>query len=199
MATVQQELRTQKNTDDQILQRVITAASRAIDRKCTGVPDAVNYFMLETVTGERLNGQVDYMGQSILTYPHKPIITAVSAFAYQQNITTLAYSVDPSRIDLDGPKMQAYPTGMPVDFPSRCRIITTYTGGLSGSTAALPDDLQDACAMLAIRYYREEESGLSDAVGVAELAQMIYTKAWPVRVIEGLQPYIRRVGWRHVA
>jgi hypothetical protein len=59
--------------------------------------------------------------------------------------------------------------------------------------------MQEMVAILAARFYREAETGLSDQMGVAEMAQMAYTKAWPVRVTDQMGPYIRRVGWRHVA
>jgi hypothetical protein len=180
---------------------LVTAASRAIDRKCTGVPDAVDYFKLETVTGEVLVGQVDYLGGSILCYPHKPIITSVTAFSYQASIVDTAYTVDPTRIRASGPRVTAYPSnGASIGFPSRCDITISYIGGLATSGSALPSDLQECAAILAARFYREAETGLNDQIGVAaELSTMVYTKAWPVRVTEQIQPFIRRVGWRHVA
>lgn len=196
IANVKAALGSHLSTDDATLNRLITAASRAVDRKCTGVPDAVDYFKLETITGEKLRAQIESSGQSIICYPHKPIVTSCTAFAFQGNITLPAVTVDPSRIECDGPRVTAYPLTGQYDFPSRVRVTLSYVGGLAASGSTLPDDLQDLVTILAVRYYREEETGLTDAIGVAELATMVYTKAWPVRVIEGLQPYMRRVGWR---
>lgn len=196
---VKSQIQTSRNTDDGQLLMLIEAASRAFDRKCTGVPDAVDYFKLETVVSERLFGQADYLGQVILCYPHKPIITACTAFSYQENITTELFTVLASRVECDGPKIRAYPSSIPTGYPSRVRVVVSYTGGLGAVTADLPDDLQDMVALLAIRYYREAETGLSDSIGVAELSTMVYTKAWPTRVLENMQPYIRRVGWRLVS
>lgn len=198
LARVKAELRTAQATDDGLLSSFITAASRAVDRKCTGAVDAVDYFKLETVS-DVLSGQVDYMGFSILCYPHKPIITACTSFAFQANITTELVTIETSRIECDGPQLKAYPRSLSVDFPSRVRCTATYTGGLAASGSALPDDLQEVVSLLAIRFYREAESGLNDAIGVAELSQLIYTKAWPTRVTEQIQPFMRRVGWRHVS
>ncbi|MFA5416889.1 MAG: hypothetical protein WC341_00385 [Bacteroidales bacterium] len=185
--------------DDSLIDTLITASSRAWDRKCTGVPDAVNYFASGSVVGEVLTGQIDHLGQSIICYPHKPIINSVSAFSYQSSIIGTEYTVDPARIDARGPKVVAYPSGMPLDFPAKCRIKISYVGGLGATLADLPDDMVEAVTILAIRFYREAETGLVDQIGVAELATMVYTKAWPVRVTDLLQIYKRRVGWRYVA
>jgi hypothetical protein len=89
-----------KDTDDVLLDMLAAAASRAIDHKVTGVVDGDNYFLLETITNERLRGQIDSNGEMIFVYPHKPRITSISAFTYQQNITKQAYTVDPTRIDI---------------------------------------------------------------------------------------------------
>lgn len=201
VARVKQELHIQSTTDDALLALLVTTASRAWDRKCTGVMDAdsANYFELESVAGEVLEGQVDYLGECIICYPHKPIITAVTAFGYRQRLIDTAYSVDTARVEIDGPRVKAYPSSMYIDFPSKCRITISYSGGLGASVDALPEDMQEAVAILTARFYREAETGLTDQIGVAELSTMVYTKAWPIRVLETLEIYKRRHGWRHVA
>jgi hypothetical protein len=98
--------------------------------------------------------------------------------------------------------VMAYPPNVKFGYPGPCWVTISYNGGLgtlSDSAYTIPDDLVDVTTLLAIRFYREAESGLTDAIGVAELAQMVYTKAWPTRVIEMLQPYKRFVGWRFAA
>ena len=58
----------------------------------------------------------------------------------------------------------------------------------------------EAVSILAARFYREAETGLSDQMGVAELTTMVYTKAWPIRCEKLMnETYKRRVGWRHTA
>lgn len=193
-----QGLHATANADDALLGKLITAASRAVDRKCTGVPNAVDYFKLETITAERLRGQMDYKG-TIICYPHKPIITAVSSFSYQENVTKEAYTVDAARIEIIGPQILAYPLTGVLSRPSRVWVTLNYTGGLATSGSGLPEDLQELVTLLAIRFYREEESGLTDAIGVAELSTLVYTKAWPVRVMEQIAPYIRFVGWNFLS
>ncbi len=197
---VKAEARITTNTDDTLLAQMITSASRALDRRCTGVSDASahDYFKLEIKTAERLTGQVNVDGE-IICYPHKPVIDSVQAFSFQLNITETLVPVDLSRVDTDGTKIIAYPTNLYFAYPAKCRVTTSYTGGFSGSAASMPEDLQEICALLAIRFYREAETGLSDAIGIAELGTLQYTKAWPARVESQLDTFIRRQGWLHVA
>jgi hypothetical protein len=187
--------------DDGLLSLLVTAASRAWDRKCTGTldVDAENYFMSGSVVGERLEAQIDHLGQEIIVYPHKPIISSVSSFTFQARIIDTSYTVAASRIEAMGPRVVAYPESLALDFPSKCRVTISYVGGIGADTASLPADMQEAVAILAARFYREAETGLADQIGVAELGSMIYTKAWPVRVTDLLHVYKRVVGWRHVA
>jgi hypothetical protein len=39
----------------------------------------------------------------------------------------------------------------------------------------------------------EIKSGLADSIGVAETGMMMYTKAFPVRLVEMLKPYRRAI------
>jgi hypothetical protein len=197
LTQVKNEVRIKTSTDDSLLGILITAASRAIDRKCTGQPGPAsdNYFQLETIVNEALPGRANSRGE-VTCYPHKPLIASVAAFAYRADVTQSLNTVDTSRVDMWGNKVTAYPLGNPlVDFPGRCRVQISYTGGLSGSTADLPADLVELCTLLCARFYKEGETGFTDSIGVAELAQMVYTKAWPVRLTEQLQTYIRKEGW----
>jgi hypothetical protein len=57
----------------------------------------------------------------------------------------------------------------------------------------------EAVTILTARFYREAETGLGDAIGIAELSEMVYTKAWPIRVTDLLTVYKRKAGWRYVA
>lgn len=192
--------RISENTDDVLLSNMISAASRALDRRCTGVADesAHNYFALEDVVGEVLTGQVSVDG-SIFCYPHKPAIKSVSSFSFQENIIGQAYTVDTSRVEYVGLKVRAYPTSIGFDYPCKCRVTISYTGGFSGSAASLPDDLQELCTLLAIRLYREHETGYSDVIGIPELATKVYSKAWPIRLESQLDTFIRKQGWNSVA
>jgi hypothetical protein len=198
LAKVKAAMHVDQATDDVLLATVVTAASRALDRICTGQADlsASNYFMLETKTNENLIGQAN-RNREIICFPQKPVVNSVQAFSYRSNITTTEYVVDPTRIDIIGNKVVVYPDGISIDYPRRCKVKISYTGGFSGSTAGLPEDFQEICTLLAVRFYREAETGFSDVIGVAELATKIYTKAWPLRVEYQLDTFIRKQGWNY--
>lgn len=198
LARFKAALHAEKTTDDAIIGSIITAASRALDRKLTGVPDAdgADYLKLETKT-ETIFGQTDQEGR-VLCYPHKPVVSAVTALSYRKRPFDEMIPVDVARIWADGMQVSAWPQGAGVSH-ARVQIQISYTGGLAVTADALPADLVEAVTVLAIRYYREAETGLQDSIGVAELGTMIYTKAWPTRVLDMIQPYIRRVGWRYTA
>ena len=187
------------SVDDALISLLITSASRAWDRMCTSVPDGNNYFQTEDVVDEVLVGQIDYLGGRIICYPHKPFVNSVASFTYQKDIVSTAYTVSGSRVEASGPKVVAYPNNLSLDFPSRCRVKISYNGGSGSAVTDLPADMQEAVTILAVRFYREAETGLADQMGVAELAQMIYTKALPIRVAYIHEFYKRRVGWRYVA
>lgn len=198
---VKAEMHVQSETsvDDTLLLQCVQAASKMFDRMCTGVPDSSDYFLLEDIESERLTGLIDYSGQRIICYPHKPVITSVTAFSYQKTIIDTLYAVDVARVEAVGPRVDAYPSSLPDEYPINCRVTISYRGGLAETTAELPEDLQEAVSTLAVRLYREAETGLGDQIGVAELSTLVYTKSLPVRVGHILEYYRRKVGWRHVA
>jgi hypothetical protein len=202
LARVRSELRIKdgKTVDDAILSKFITDASRSMDKTATGVPYAENYFMTETVVGEQLLGQVNYDGKYILVAPHKPLVTAVTAFSYQEDPTTVLFAVAAPIVSrIAGPVVKVYPPNLSLCSPSACDVTISYTGGLGATVDDLPEDLQEMAALLSIRYYREAETGLGDQIGVAELASLTYTKAWPIRLTEKFNTYVRKVGWHHLA
>ena len=195
---VKDEIHAKATADDALLALLVTAASRAWDRKCTGVVDAHNYFATETIVGEQLSGQIDRKG-TIYCYPNKPIITSVSAFTYQETPVDQVNTVDAARCFARGPKVLAYPTNLYLFAPSQCEVTISYIGGLGAATADMPADMQELVTIIAARFYREAEGNLADTIGVAELSTMVYTKAWPVRVVEQMQPFVRKAGWRHAS
>jgi len=201
VARVKQEIHavSGSSVDDGLLGLCVTAASRGWDRFCTGVPDAVDYFKTDDVVDEKLTGQIDYLGKRIICYPHKPIINSVSAFSYQYTVVDEVHTVPVARIEAIGPRVDAFPESLPSEFPRNCRITISYNGGLGTAITDLPEDMQEAVAILAVRFYREAETGLTDQIGVAELSTLVYTKALPVRVAHLIEYYRRRVGWRHVS
>lgn len=193
-ARVKAHLRITGSGDDALLAVLVTAASRAIDRLCTAyhAADAADYFALETVSAETLSAMVS-SDQVMHVWPHKPCISAVSSFEYRQTPLYDWTSVDTDRLEIANEHVRAWPAETLYARKFRARL--TYTGGLAAATDDLPADLIEAATVLVARYYREAETGMTDAVGIAEIGQMVYTKAMPARVAQMLEPYKRRVPW----
>jgi hypothetical protein len=190
-------------TDDALLSSLITAASRAIDRLLTGTsePGSTDYLTQATISNEFTRGALNNQG-ILAVYPHKVQINSISAMNYRAAPQDAWTPVPSNAIVILGPRVEAWisttlqlTTRIKFTIPGRLFAQTSYTGGLANTPAGLPDDIQEVATMLTIRYYREAETGLQDSIGVAELAQLIYTKAWPVRALSLLQPYKRRVAW----
>lgn len=179
-------------TDDALLQVKITEASRAIDRLC-GAPD--NYFMAETVAGERCNGLIT-SAAVIICLLQKAVVASVTSFAYRFSPLEEWKDVDVDAVVVtNGRQVSAYGQVTPY---GKCFVRVSYLGGYGTETGTtvftitgLPEDIINAATVLAVRFYKEEKSGLTDAIGVAELGMMQYTKAIPVRVVEMMKPYKR--------
>lgn len=185
-------------TDDQLLARKIEEASRIWDKtECKAFDD---YFKLETVTNETINGIIGRDGVCVC-WPKKSIVNSVSAFAYRTDPRNEWTSVDAEAVVIKATRMvSAY--GLGASGP--CFVKLTYSGGYgtetwsSGETpvatiTGLPRDIIDAVTVLAVRLYKEEKGGLADTIGVAETGERSYTKAMPVRVDKIANAYKRTV------
>ncbi len=177
--------------DVALLSRLITAASRDIDKHCAGSQLAVDYFKLETVTDDQVRGRVDVDG-TVLCFPHKPVIQSISAVSYRPTPLDNWRSVDPTLAEIYGGQVRLY-----VSAVRRASVLVkiSYSGGFGVDVASLPENLVEAATVLSARYFREGEGGMTDAVGIAELGVITYTKAWPVRVTRELERFVRPVGW----
>ena len=178
----------QSVTDDTLMSKLITEASRTIDRYCAGGNlKSDNYFAFETITDELITGQVDSNGR-IICRPRKPFVASISSFSYRSTPSSPWTTVDPAMIDISGYTVAAW-AGLATR--GNVTVKATYSGGLSASTAGLPADIINAADLLAVRFYMEIKSGLADSIGVAETGMMMYTKALPIRLVEMLKPYKR--------
>jgi len=191
---VKQALKIDGSGGDALLATLVTAASRAIDRHCTGIgdPSSDDYFLQETVTDELLRAPVGADGRLSIS-PHKPTIDSVSAISYRFRPDEDWESVDVTlEIVIDNARVLAF-----VDELQRGKAFVkiSYTGGFATDAASLPADLVEAATTLTARYYREDESGLTDAIGVAEIGELRYTEALPIGVRRKLQPFVRVVPW----
>lgn len=197
LASVKLEARVSKNTDDTLLAMLITRASDAIGKYCAkSVSSDSGYFKEETVTGEILSTPAvgRDAGGTIKCWPHKSRIISVSSFEYRVTPIGDWIEVDIARVTPASDMcVWAVATGAPKTQLMQARL--SYVGGSGSAAADLPGDLQEAATVLTVRYYREAESGLSDAIGLAEVGSIIYSKAMPARVVQMLMPYIRPVPW----
>lgn len=187
-------IKTDLTTDDDLLELLITSASRAIDLKATGgAVNGINYFLMDDVTDEELWATVNGDG-TIRTAPHKVVVNSVAAMSYRFSPAQAWIPIDTNRLLADNQFALAW-QALP-GYPAKCFVKVSYNGGLAETVADLRPDIIELTTLLTARFYREAESGLSDAIGVAELGQLIYTKSWPIRFIEMLNPYIRVTPWR---
>ncbi|MCX6057744.1 MAG: hypothetical protein NTW69_06305 [Chloroflexi bacterium] len=191
LAKVRAALGAETVTDDTLLQVKITEASRAIDRLCSA-PD--NYFMAESVTGELCNGLIAADGV-IIAFLKKAIVNSVSSFEYRKSPKDAWIKVDADALVILN-KHQVAIYGEAV-HQGKCFTRVSYNGGY-GTEAGTPsvitglsEDIINAATVLTVRFYKEEKTGLTDAIGVAELGTMQYTKAMPTRVVEMMNPYKR--------
>lgn len=183
LARVKQYMDSATPNGDTILPMFVTLASRQFDRLCTSQPAVSDYFKLESPSLEYLtNGVVDWAGR-LTFWPHKPVITAVTALNYRYNLTDPWTAADVTKISCEAESV-LYDNGL--SSADRIFLQVSYTGGLAATTEALPDDLQDLVTLLAIRAYKEARSGLGDSIGIAELGQLVYTKAFPVKVSDSI-------------
>lgn len=191
---VKAAIKATESGDDALFATLVTAASRAIDRKMTGAPfdEAENYFQQADVADEEIRGLVDTEG-NLVCWPRKGSINSVSALAYRssplqswQDVTVATY------VEVDKRLVRAY---LGLSRGTRIRVKISYNGGLATTQANLPADLIEAATVLAARFYREAESQLSDSIGVADLGLLVYRKSWPIRILDMLAPFQRVTPW----
>jgi hypothetical protein len=176
--------------DNDLLDNAIASASRIIDTLATGVSvGADNYFTLEDIVNQEIYGQVNQCGY-IVAWLRKATVNSIASFEYR--LTPAQGWVTVATTEIDGNKVIAF-TSLFARQRVRCRL--SYNGGIADDPEVLPGDLLEMATLMAVRLYREGKSSLSDAIGVAELGQMQYTKAMPARFMEEIKRYKRVVAW----
>ena len=183
LTQVKAYLDSQENVKDEILQKFITSASRYLDRLCTSQPNVKDYFKTEDVANEVLtNGTIDFMGR-LTVYPHKPIVNSVASLSYRFLLRDSYIVADPTLISVEQ-EMVVFEGFLP--YSEKCYVQISYNGGLGKTLADLPPDFTDLAAVMTVRLYKEARSQLGDFIAVAELGTMVYTKAFPIRVMDSL-------------
>lgn len=199
LAKVKAALGAEEITDDDILQQKIEEASRMLDMTICHAP--ADFFKSETVTNAVIPGRIDAEG-NVLCWPEKSVVNSVTSFAYRFSPLQQYVSVDPAHVTIEADRQVKAYAG--AGARGRVSVMITFSGGHGTETwssaptpvatiAGLPADIIDAATVLSVRLYKEEKGGLSDAIGVAELGTLQYTKAIPQRVIKIGEVYGRKV------
>jgi hypothetical protein len=196
LSRVKEALGTETPSDDAVLADLITAASRDLDRRVTGAPSGAgaDYFALETIEGETGKGLVTARG-NILYTARKSVVQSVEHFEYRASPLSSWVEASPDLITIDGNVVMVWTLAAHLRGESGLQVRLSYTGGIAEDSADLPADLVEAVTVLAVRMYREAQTGMADSVGVAELGSMSYTKAMPARVREVVRQYQRVAPW----
>ena len=179
---------------DSILSKYITKASRLLDSLSTGINgrDAADYFTKADVVNEVLtNATVDYMG-ILHVYPHKYMINSVASLSYRYTMRSAYQPADLSLIDIQNEDVMFEGGLLPSE---RLRVQISYNGGLGKTQPDLPADFIDLATMLTVRLYKEARGNYTDAIGIAQLGTMIYTKSFSARFLETLPMYQRIAPW----
>jgi hypothetical protein len=194
VGSMKQVMDSKESVEDTLLSFFVTRASRLLDRLCTSQPNVTDYFKAEDIADEILtNGSIDYAGR-LWIYPHKPVINSVSALSYRFSLRDTWTAVDPSLLFAS---MEYVLADANIPYAENFFVKVSYNGGLAADVNLLPADFIDLANVTAVRLFKEERSGLGDSIGVAELGTLIYTKAFPQRVMDTLNAgsYIRTAPW----
>lgn len=177
--------------DDALVGRMISEASRWIDRLCCGKVGIDDYFKRETVTDEVVSGYVDGSGV-VLCHPMKPRVWTITSVEVKNSISGEWIPLSVSRAMISSNFSVLVESGESAPR-TRVWVRLSYDGGFWETTEEIPGDMMNAADLMSVRFYREAKSSLGDSIGVAELGTLTYTKAIPARVSQMLQPYRRWV------
>jgi hypothetical protein len=194
LTLVKQAMDSKENTEDAVLSDFIVKASRYLDKLCTSQSNVADYFKREDVVDEVLtNGVVDWAGR-LAIFPHKPIINSIASLSYRYSLRDPYIVGDINFVSLEQ-EMAVFEGNL--TYSDRIYTKISYNGGLGATTTDLPGDLIDLATTMTVRLYKEARSGLGDSIGVAELGMLVYTKAFPQRVLEMLNVamYARIAPW----
>ena len=192
VARVKEAIRIKENADDTYLAKLVTAASRYTDKWCAKSQRAADYFKLEWVADEECRAQVDQRGM-ILAWPRKNVIVSASTMQYRTTPIGEWTDVPAERIVVEASGYTVEGWTYIIAKPRTLFVRVTYLGGMAAIVDDVSPDLMEAVTLLAARMYREDESGLTDAMGIAELGTLQYTKALPERYVANVEKYLRPV------
>jgi hypothetical protein len=137
--------------------------------------------------------KVDHNGDLVIVLGHTPV-KEIYAVSVQSLPFGDLYNVAPERVWWDdGSYIIHVFTGwdVPIQPFSQVKVTVTYAGGYTDQE--MPKDIRRCTAMIAMRLWKEKDSGYSDIIGSNDLGTFIYSKAVPPDVKAMLIRH-RRVG-----
>ena len=192
LARVKASMDSVETAKDSVLQDYISRASRLIDTMITGVPGVSDYLLQEDIVDEALtNGVIDFAGR-LSVWPHKPFISRVNDLSYRWSLRDPWKVADVALTSIEYETVVFEGSLFPAE---KMYVKISYTGGFGKLVSDLPGDIVETATLLTVRLYKEARSGVGDSIGVPELGTLVYTKAYPSRVIDTIRHYERIAPW----
>jgi len=192
LAQLREHIDKTTDVDDAILSEILDAATASIDRACNRYLEGETYFAAsDAATTRRYKGS----GKSYQRIDHCVEIDLVEGRSSPADdwdeweaADWLAYSGNYSR-----PKFDTLPySGIMVAFDGSYSVFYSSNRGPTvrvtarwGGYATPPADIREACIMQAARWYKREQSAMSDTLASGEMGMLLYQKS--------LDPDIRRI------
>ena len=181
--------------DDAVLAQILDAATVSIDRACNRYIPGFEYFEAPVNASART-----YAGSGKAWQRIDPCI-AVALVETRQGDAWAAWDADDwlafqgsyERANYaDLPHTALMATGAYTAFPHNRRRPTVRVTAPWGGYVTPPADIAEACVMQAARWYKREQSAMSDTLATPEMGVLLYQKS--------LDPDIRRIliDGRHV-
>ena len=175
---------------DSIIERVVTAVSRSIDKHCR------RWFY--GISGTRYYTPVDYAKLDIDDLGTSGSVTITTDEDGDRTYETSWASTDYDLWPYNGaPYMEVHVTpqgnnAWPVKVAKSVKIAGVF-GYQSGTSASAPMDIREACIIQSIRIFHRKDNPYGVA-GNAEMGQLIQIATLDPDVKLMLEPYVKRAG-----
>ena len=175
---------------DSIIERVVTAVSRSIDKHCR------RWFY--GISGTRYYTPVDYAKLDIDDLGTSGSVTITTDEDGDRTYETSWASTDYDLWPYNGaPYMEVHVTpqgnnAWPVKVAKSVKIAGVF-GYQSGTSASAPMDIREACIIQSIRIFHRKDNPY-EVAGSAEMGQLIHIAKLDPDVQLKLEPYVNRAG-----
>lgn len=169
--------------DDVLIEKIVTAASRAIDKYCERVftsTSTTKYFDSD-------GGAILMLDEDLLSDPEPSIINDDETL---DSVDYILYPLnkDPKRwIEMDEDKGKVWVKG-------RKKVAITGSWGYC-EVADIPKDIWNAAVELSCRIFKMKDTAYGDATANVELGQLVYQKAIPHNIRLVLDQYRAKLGF----